>query len=84
MGVQIRFTKINLGFGAKIDFSVVAAHFSVVGAPFFLPQKTQKNRGEPGFAAEKGPGTPGGGAPVGRFWQFFPRALDKSGLFAPQ
>jgi hypothetical protein len=52
--------------------------------PFFLPQKTQKNRGDPRKLAENRDWPSDGWAPVLRFWQFFPLALDKSGLFAPQ
>jgi hypothetical protein len=84
MGVQIRFTKINLGVCAKFDFSVVGAHFSVVGGPLFSAAENTEKSGRSPFRGRKGARDAGGGAAVVRFWQIFYLALDKSGLFAPQ
>jgi hypothetical protein len=64
MGTQIRFTKINSGFGANFDFSVVGAHFSVVGSPLFSAAENTDKSGRSRFRGRKWPrdfGGPGGG-----------------------
>jgi hypothetical protein len=53
MGTQIRFTKINSGFGAKFDFSVVRGHFSVVGTPLFSAAENTEKSGRTRFRGRK-------------------------------
>jgi hypothetical protein len=54
MGTQIPFTKINSGLCAKFDFSVVAAHFSVVGTPLFSAAENTEKSGRSPFRGRKG------------------------------